>query len=73
MRNVAARERREFQKEECEIYSLLAEEMVSFTQLGVVMDGLLENALFGVRGDFCGREGREHALAQRCQLLHTEQ
>lgn len=58
MGNVPARERRVFHKEESEICSLLAEEMVSFAQLGVIMNGLFEDAILGVRCDFCGREGQ---------------
>lgn len=74
MGGVPARERKEFQKEESEICSFLAEEIVSFAQLGVIMDGLFEDAVLGVRGDFCSREGKECGLAQtRCQLLCTEQ
>lgn len=54
--------------------SFIVEEMVSFAQLGVIMDGSFQGALLHVRGDFCGREGREYGLAQRrCQLLCTEQ
>lgn len=38
------------------------------------MDGLFEEDVLDVRDDFCGREGKEHGLAQRrCQLLCTEQ
>lgn len=74
MGSVPARQRREFQKEESEICSFLAEETVSFAQLGVIMDGVFEDAVLGVRDDFYGREGKEYCLAQRrCQLLCTEQ
>lgn len=48
--------------------------MVSFAQLGVIMDGLFEDAILGVRCDSCGREGKEYGLVlRRHHLLCTEQ
>lgn len=72
--DVPAGERSEFQKDKREICSpFLAKEIVTFAQLGVVMDGLYREYRLDVREIFCDWV-RQSDLAQgRCQLLCTEQ
>lgn len=55
-------------------FSSKGDEIISFAQLGVVMDGLCEEDMLGVRKLSVIEKVRQCGLVpRRCQLLCTEQ